>query len=111
MSKFATELKRLRLKNNITLKELAKAVDVDYTYISKLENDKVNPPKESRIRQFAKVLHADPDYLILLAGKIPMEQNSKIAKDNLFISFLKAFPRLTKKQRKTVKQVISETDH
>ena len=49
-------------------------VGINFTYLSKIENDKVDFaafPSEETIRKLAKVLDADVDELLLMAEKIP----------------------------------------
>lgn len=47
-------------------------VEIDYTYLSKLENERTNhPPKENVIRKLANELDLDPKALIFLSGRIP----------------------------------------
>ncbi len=84
---FGRKLKELRLKADLTQAELAAAVGVDFTYLSKIENERVEPPSERIILQIAETLGAklgaevDPDELIALAGKIPSKLLNSIAED------------------------------
>jgi len=65
-------IKNARKSKGFTQKKLAEKVDVDLTYISKIENDKANyPPKESVIKAIARELELNRDELIFLAGRIP----------------------------------------
>jgi HTH-type transcriptional regulator, competence development regulator len=57
--------------HRLTLRELGERVGMDFTYLSKIENDKGDPPSEEAIRRLAAVLRADADELILLADKLP----------------------------------------
>ncbi|MCL4552019.1 MAG: helix-turn-helix domain-containing protein [Candidatus Marsarchaeota archaeon] len=50
---FGRKLKELRLRADLTQTELAEAVGVDYTYLSKIENDRVEPPSEKVILKLA----------------------------------------------------------
>jgi transcriptional regulator with XRE-family HTH domain len=43
----------------------------DVTYLSKIENDKVEPPSTAAIIALSEELGADPYELIALAGKVP----------------------------------------
>src|SRR5437879_11827673 len=62
---------------NLTLRELAAKVKVDFTYLSKIENDKTDyPPSEDLLRRLAKELKDDPEELMLLSGQVP-EHNRK----------------------------------
>ena len=74
---FGSRIRQLRKEYNLTLRELAGAVDIDFTYLSKIENDRGAAPAEATIRRLAGVLNTDPEELILLADKLPtaMEQD------------------------------------
>ena len=67
-------LRELRQVKNLTLRDLAKEVRVTFTYLSKIENQKLSfgeYPSDDLIVKLARVLDADPDELLLLAEKIP----------------------------------------
>ncbi len=68
---FGSEIRRLRAEQKLSLRELAARVGIDFSYLSKIENDRGLPPSEETIRRLAQELHGDPDELVLLAGKIP----------------------------------------
>jgi transcriptional regulator with XRE-family HTH domain len=57
-------------------------VDLNFTYLSKLENDKADyPPKEEVIRVIARILSIDEEELIYLAGRLP-ESEEQFLKQN-----------------------------
>lgn len=73
---FGERVKELRRELRLTQAELAKrirkepGVKADVTYISKIENGKLDaPPSETLIRALAKVLHTNAEDLLDLAGK------------------------------------------
>ncbi len=66
---FGPFLRELRKGRRFTQQQLADAIGVDITYISKVENARVDPPSEATIRKLAEVLEADPDLLLDRAGK------------------------------------------
>jgi HTH-type transcriptional regulator, competence development regulator len=68
---FGTEIRRLRAERKLSLRELATRVGIDFSYLSKIENDRGLPPSEETIRRLAKELDADAEVLILQAGKLP----------------------------------------
>jgi len=78
---FGKKLKDLRTLKGLTQRELAKKVaerlkaedrrGFDFTYLSKIENERLPPPSIQAISQLAEVLGADADELITLAGKTP----------------------------------------
>lgn len=72
--KFAERLRELRQAKNLSQRALASMVGVDFTYLSKIENEKLDfaqYPSEDLILKLAEALQADPDELMLLAEKIP----------------------------------------
>lgn len=68
---FGPRIRQLRKEHDLTLRELAERVGIDFTYLSKIENGHGSAPAEDTIRRLARVLDADPEELILLADKLP----------------------------------------
>lgn len=69
---FGQLLRQARKDKGYSQRELAKLVNLDFTYLSKLENDRADyPPKEDVIRVLASQLDLDEEELIFLAGRIP----------------------------------------
>jgi len=70
---FGAQLRELRKRASLTLRELAEKVNVNFTYLSKIENGALPPPSEKVIRHLAEVLNFDKDELLALAGIIPYD--------------------------------------
>lgn len=70
---FGEKLRELRIKACLTQRQLADKVNIDFTYLSKIENGVLPPPSEKVILRLAEVLNTDKDELITLAGKIPTD--------------------------------------
>jgi len=70
---FGRRLRELRKQKNISQRDLATQVAVDFTYLSKIEGGRLAPPSEDVIRRLAQALDADENELINLAGKIPKD--------------------------------------
>jgi len=71
---FGQRIRELRTAKGLGQRAVAAAVGINYTYLSKIENDRVDFaafPSEETIRKLAKVLEADVDELLLMAEKIP----------------------------------------
>ncbi len=82
-------LRELRKKRGLTLRGLAEAVGVDFTYLSKIENGKAGyMPGADTIRSLAEKLDTDPLELLQLADKVPPEMEG-IASDIHARRFLK----------------------
>jgi len=67
-------LRELRKAKRLSLRELASRVDVGFTYISKIENHKLEDghgPSERLLHLLAVELEGDEEELLLLAEKVP----------------------------------------
>jgi HTH-type transcriptional regulator, competence development regulator len=86
-----------RTRQGISLRELAKRLDITPTYLSKIERMEFAPPAEDKIKETARILRLDPDILLAQAGKVDSEV-LKIITDNpqVFIKFLRAANRLSR---------------
>jgi HTH-type transcriptional regulator, competence development regulator len=71
---FAKKLRELRRAKNQSQRVLAAKVGVDFTYLSKIENEKLDfaqYPSEKLIVKLAEALGTDADELLILAEKVP----------------------------------------
>jgi transcriptional regulator with XRE-family HTH domain len=71
---FGGRVRELRQGKGLTLRDVAEKVGVNFTYLSKIENRKLDfsdYPSEKLIRKLAKALDGDTDELLLLAEKVP----------------------------------------
>lgn len=69
--KFGEIIRELRNEKRMIQKEVAERVGIDVTYLSKIENRKLPPPSQEKIKRLAEVLDADEDRLITAANKVP----------------------------------------
>jgi transcriptional regulator with XRE-family HTH domain len=84
VSEFGVRLRDLRKKADMNQREVAEKVKIDFTYLSKIESGVMSPPSEEVIKNLAKVLKADADELIALAGKFPSDLSQRLSdKDTL----------------------------
>jgi transcriptional regulator with XRE-family HTH domain len=71
---FGEKLRDLRKASGYSQRELAELLDVSFTYLSKLENNRMDrPPSEELIRKMAKELNANADELLVLADRVPTD--------------------------------------
>ena len=71
---FGERVRELRKAKNLTLRDLAGQVGVDFTYLSKIECGKLDfgdYPGEGLIVKLAKALGAEEEELMLMAEKVP----------------------------------------
>jgi HTH-type transcriptional regulator, competence development regulator len=70
--KFGRRIRELRKAASLMQRELAERIGVDVTYISKMENDRLEHPPSLRIIQdLARVLEADELELMSLTDRVP----------------------------------------
>lgn len=67
---FGNLLRKLRYQQDIGIKKLAAEINVDYAYLSRIENDKIKP-SERAIERISKYFNYSKDELMILGDKIP----------------------------------------
>ena len=70
---FGERVKELRKAQGVSQRELARRVGIDFTYLSKIENDRMEPPSEGTIRRIAEALDASADDLLVWADRFPSD--------------------------------------
>lgn len=63
-----------------SLRRLAAAIEVQPSYLSKVERNEVAPPSEAKIIRLAEELGEDPDVLLAMAGKVSSDLQGVIRK-------------------------------
>ena len=53
-----------------SVRQVARRIDVEPAYLSKIERGQTPPPSERAIRRLAAELEEDPDVLLAMAGKV-----------------------------------------
>jgi len=85
---FGKRLQYLRQEKGYSQRDLAKKVLMDFTYLSKIENGKMDPPRKKVIEKLAEILGADLNELLGLAGEIPGDLKTKIEKSDAARRFI-----------------------
>lgn len=71
----------LRKRNSLyTVRGVAAKLEIQPSYVSKVERCEVAPPSEATIIRWAKVINEDPDFLLALAGKVSADLREVIVK-------------------------------
>lgn len=97
---FGAELRRRRRDAGLTQRDLAERAGLDFTYISKLENDRLPPPAADTVVLFCRILSFPPEELLALIGKIPSEVQHMVSSSAAAQEFL----------REAQKHGVSETE-
>ncbi|MEZ6122969.1 MAG: helix-turn-helix transcriptional regulator [Planctomycetaceae bacterium] len=97
MTTVGQRIREIRKERNLTQRELADRVGINFTYLSRVENDRLDDeqtPREETLQKIARALNTDPDELLLLARRIPDSFRDRIlAKPGIFRRILKMSDR------------------
>lgn len=107
MATFGQRLRDLRKAKGLSQRALAEMVKTNFTYLSKIENGKLDfaqYPSEQLIRALATALEADVDELLLLAQKIPEQIKKRV------IERPDAFRKLANLDDETMDRLLNELD-
>ena len=91
---FGQKLRECRRSAGISQRELAKQIDVDFSYISKIENGRLPPPAADTIVKICQVLGVEPEDLLALTGKIPSKVRESLSGSKAAQQFLGEAQRL-----------------
>ncbi len=86
---FGELLRSIRRSKGLSQRELADRIEVDFSYISKLENDRIPPPAADTIVKICQTLGVQPELLLSLTGKLPSEIKELIGSNPKALEFLR----------------------
>ena len=104
---FGERIRELRKSKNLGQRALAEKIEVSHTYVSKIENEKLDfgdYPSEDLIRKIAKALDADVDELLMLAKKIPEQIKNRV------LERPDAFRKIAQLDDKTLNKLLKKLD-
>lgn len=97
---FGTAIRDARRAKGLTQRFVAGQVGIDFTYLSKLENDRGDRPSEETIRRLARTLGLDEEDLLARGGKVSAAVRALAASDREFATFLRLLPDLPPEKRR-----------
>jgi len=83
-------LKELRRQKGVAQRDLAASVGVDFSYISKIENDRLQPPSADTTIKICESLGVPSEVLLSLSGKVSTQIKDTITSSQSAIKFLNA---------------------
>jgi HTH-type transcriptional regulator, competence development regulator len=92
---FGQRLRQLRLERRVNQRDLAARAGIDFTYLSKIENDRMAPPSAGTIVKLAQALEADADQLLHLAQKVPSDLKPVLTRSPSLPAFLRSISDLS----------------
>ena len=105
--RFGERIRELRKAKNLGQRALAKMIGVSHTYVSKIENEKLDfgdYPSEELIRKIAAALEADEHELLNLAEKIPEEIEKRV------LEHPDVFRKIAQLDDETLRKLLKELD-
>lgn len=87
--KFGEALREIRRNAGLSQRDLAERASLDFSYISKLENDRIPPPAADTVVRMCNVLGVPSDQLLSLVGKIPSDVQETVSGSQAAQQFLR----------------------
>ena len=82
--------KKFKQDRSFSVRQLARRIGVEPSYLSKVERDQVAPPSEASITRLAQELGEDTDLLLAMAGKVSSDlQQIILHRPQLFADLLR----------------------
>jgi len=91
---FGQLLRDLRRSKEVSQRELAAKAGVDFSYISKLENDRLPPPAADTVMRICEVLGVPPNELLAVAGIVPSEMKEMLTGKPAALQFVREAHRM-----------------
>jgi HTH-type transcriptional regulator, competence development regulator len=91
---FGQKLRELRRASGLTQRELASAADLDFSYISKLENDRNPPPAADTVVRLGDAMKVPAEALLALTAKLPSDVRETVSANEAAQEFLRESHRL-----------------
>ena len=96
--KLSERIKSLRKEAQMSQRVLAKKVEIDFTYLSKIENARVKPPSEKVLMSIAYELAGElgldkqelADELTILGKKVPSDLAKTLRRNPQAVRFLRS---------------------
>ncbi len=104
---FGQRVRAIRKSKDLTQRQLAHRLGVSFSYISKVENERLqfgDYPSEKFIHKLADELDADEDELLLLADKVPAGIRKRIREKP------EAFRAISSLDDKALDRLVSQID-
>src|SRR5262245_35312433 len=86
---FGDLLRRKRRVAGMRQRRLAELAGLDFSYSSKLENNRLPPPAAETVLKLAELLGCPPEELLSAAGKLPSEVGQNLASSPAAVRFLR----------------------
>jgi HTH-type transcriptional regulator, competence development regulator len=91
---FGDLLREKRRSAGLSQRQLAERAGVDFSYISKLENDRLSPPADDTVVRLSEILRCPAEELFAAAKKLPTALGESLVGEPTALRFLQEASRL-----------------
>lgn len=91
---FGEVLRERRRAAGLTQRQLAERAGLDFSYISKIENDRLPPPAADTVVKLCRFLGIPSEELLALTGKIPSQVQQSVSTSAAAQEFLQEARRM-----------------
>jgi len=91
---FGGALRERRRAAGLSQRELAERAGLDFSYISKIENDRLPPPAADTVVKLCRILGTPSEELLALTGKIPSQVQQSLSTSAAAQEFLQEARRM-----------------
>lgn len=91
---FGAALLERRRAAGLSQRQLAGRAGLDFSYISKVENDRLPPPAADTVVKLCRILDTPPEEMLALTGKIPSQVQETVSTSTAGQEFLQEARRL-----------------
>jgi HTH-type transcriptional regulator, competence development regulator len=92
---FGALLRERRRAVGITQRELAERAGVDFSYISKIENDRIPPPAADTVVRLCEILGTPAEEMLARIGKLPSNVHGQLGSSAAAQEFLRTVQELS----------------
>ena len=101
--KFGEKIRQIRVSNNKTLEEVAKALGTSKAYVWQLENKDLAKPSGELLLKIANLFAISPDFLLDDSAEAPNENQRQDA-------FFRKFSNLSEKDKLAIEKMMDDFD-
>jgi HTH-type transcriptional regulator, competence development regulator len=87
---FGAFIRERRLARGLTLLDVAAEIDVSIPYLSRIERERENPPRDELIQRIAEALDIPPDEAFAAARRLPPDLQGRATE---VVAFYRRFSR------------------
>ena len=106
-SEFSKEIRNAMKEKGISIRELGRVTDIDFSFLSRILRGERTPPSNEKIKDIARALDLDSEKLFVLAKRISPKMEPALKK-NRMPDYLKTIGKLSDEDWEAISKVIEK---